>query len=86
MCSLASGAHNIGTYSLNYDIDYSDVNYPSTGPQSSLAQYNGLNVIAYAFPYTNTKLNQTTSNGLFILKNSFNFITIFSKIKLIYIV
>jgi hypothetical protein len=38
MCALASGAHNIGLYTLNYDIDYSDVNYPSTRPQASLAQ------------------------------------------------
>ncbi len=76
MCSLASGAHNAGSY---YDIDYSDISYPSTGPQASLAQYNGINVIACGFPYTNTKLNQSTSNSLFILKNTFNYISIFSK-------
>jgi hypothetical protein len=55
ICSLASGAHNAGSYSLNYYIDYRNINYPSTGPQASLAQYNGLNVIACGFPYPNTK-------------------------------
>jgi hypothetical protein len=79
MCSLASGAHNIGLYTLNYDIDYSDINYPSTGPQASLAQYNGLNVLAVGFPYDNTKLNKITSNGLFLLKKDFNYIIIVSK-------
>jgi hypothetical protein len=66
ICSLASGAHNAGSYTLYYDIDYNDINYPSTGPQASLAQYNGINVIACGFPYINTKLNQITSNGLFM--------------------
>jgi hypothetical protein len=79
MCSLASGAHNLGMYTLNYDIDYSDINYPSTGPQASLAQYNGLNCLAVGFPYDNLKLNQITSNGLFILKKDFNYIIIVSK-------
>jgi hypothetical protein len=46
MRSTASGAHNMGLYTLNHDIDYSDINYPSTGPQASLAQYNGLNCLA----------------------------------------
>ena len=55
MCSLASGAHNLGLYTLNYDIDYSDINYPSTGPQASLAQYNGINCFAVGFPYDNLK-------------------------------
>jgi hypothetical protein len=66
MCSLASGAHNIGLYTLNYDIDYSDINNPATGPQASLAQYNLLNCIAVGFPYNNTKLNQITLNGLLL--------------------
>jgi hypothetical protein len=79
MCSLASGAHNLGLYTLNYDIDYSDINYPSTGPQASLAQYNGINCLAVGFPYDNLKLNQITSNGLFILKKDFNYIIIVSK-------
>ena len=79
MCSLASGAHNMGSYTLNYDIDYSNINYPSTGPQASLAQYNGLNVLAVGFPYDNTKLNQITSNGLFVLKKDFNYSIIVSK-------
>jgi hypothetical protein len=79
MCSLASGAHNMGLYTLNYDIDYSDINYPSTGPQASLAQYNGINCLAVGFPYNNLKLNQITSNGLFILKKDFNYIIIVSK-------
>ena len=78
-CSLASGAHNLGLYTLNYDIDYSDINYPSTGPQASLAQYNGINCLAVGFPYDNLKLNQITSNGLFILKKDFNYIIIVSK-------
>ena len=79
MCTLASGAHNLGVYSLNYDIDYSDVNYPSTGPQQSLAQYNGINCLAVGFPYDNLKLNQITSNGLFLIKKNFNYITIVSR-------
>jgi hypothetical protein len=69
----------MGSYTLNYDIDYSNINYPSTGPQASLAQYNGLNVLALGFPYDNTKLNQITSNGLFVLKKDFNYIIIVSK-------
>ncbi len=68
MCSLASGAHNLGLSTLNYDIDYSDINSPSTSPQASLAQYNGLNCLAVGFPYDSKKLNQITSNGLFLLK------------------
>jgi hypothetical protein len=77
-CCLLSGALNLGLYNLNYDIDYNSVNYPSTGPQASLAQYNGVNVQAYGFPYSNTKFNQIMPNGLFILKTDFNYITIFS--------
>ncbi len=77
ICSLASGANTAWSYSLNYDIDYSDINYPSTG--ASLAQYNGLNVIGCGFPYPNTKLNQIKSNGLFLWKNTFNYIIMFSK-------
>jgi hypothetical protein len=79
MSSLASGAHNLGLYPLNNDLDYSDINYPSTGPQAPLAQYNGLNCLAVGFPYDNLKLNQITSNGLFILKKDFNYIIIVSK-------
>jgi hypothetical protein len=78
-CCLLSGALDLGLYNLNYDIDYNSVNYPSTGPQASLAQYNGINVLAYGFPYCNTKFNQILPNGLFILKKDFNYITIFSK-------
>ena len=78
-CCLLSGALDLGLYNLNYDIDYNSVNYPSTGPQASLAQYNGINVQAYGFPYSNPKFNQITPNGLFILKTDFNYITIFSK-------
>jgi hypothetical protein len=62
-CALASGAHKLGLYTLNYDIDYSDINYPSAGPQASFAQYNGLNCLAVRFPYDNLKLYQITSNG-----------------------
>jgi hypothetical protein len=78
-CCLLSGALNLGLYNLNYDIDYNSVNYPSTGPQASLAQYNGINVLAYGFPYSNTTFNQIMPNGLFILKKDFNYITIVSK-------
>ena len=78
-CCLLSGALDLGLYNLNYDIDYNSVNYPSTGPQASLAQYNGINVLAYGFPYSNTKFNQIMPNGLFILKKDFNYITIVSK-------
>ena len=78
-CCLLSGALDLGLYNLNYDIDYNSVNYPSTGPQASLAQYNGINVLAYGFPYSNTKFNQIMPNGLFILKTDFNYITIVSK-------
>ncbi len=78
-CCLLSGALDLGLYNLNYDIDYNSVNYPSTGPQAPLAQYNGINVQAYGFPYSNAKFNQIMPNGLFILKKDFNHITIFSK-------
>jgi len=38
-------------YSLNYDIDYSEINYNPVGLQGNLAQYNGINAIAFGFPY-----------------------------------
>jgi hypothetical protein len=65
VCSFTSGAHNAASYTLNYYIDYSDINYPSTRPQASLAQHTGLNIIACDFPYPNTKLDQIKSQGLF---------------------
>ena len=71
MCWLSSGAHNSGLYSLNYDIDYSLC--------QNLSNFNGLNALAYGFPYDNYKLNQITPNGLFIWKYTFDYITIFSK-------
>ena len=74
MCWLSSGAHNSGLYSLNYDIDYSF--------SSNLNNYNGLNALAYGFPYPNYNLNQITPNGLFIWKNTFNYITIFCKTQI----
>ncbi len=43
MCGMASGAHNSGLYSLNYDIDNSF--------NIGLNNYNGLNVLAYGYPY-----------------------------------
>jgi hypothetical protein len=52
-CCLLSGELDLGLYNLYYDIDYNSVNYPSTGPQASHAQYNGINVLAYGFPYSN---------------------------------
>ena len=78
-CCLLSGALDLGLYNLNYDIDYNSVNYPSTGLQASLAQYNGINVLAYGYPFSNTKLNQIMPNGLFIIKKDFNYISIVSK-------
>ena len=71
MCWLSSGAHNSGLYSLNYDIDYSFC--------QNLSNFNGLNALAYGFPYNNYNLNQITPNGLFIWKYTFDYITIFSK-------
>ena len=70
MCWMTSGAHNSGLYSLNYDIDYSFC--------QNLTAYNGLNALAYGFPYNNYNLNQITPNGLFIWKYTFNYMTIFS--------
>ena len=71
MCWLSSGAHNSGLYSLNYDIDYSLC--------QNLSNFNGLNALAYGFPYNNYNLNQITPNGLFIWKYTFDYMTIFSK-------
>jgi hypothetical protein len=74
MCWIKSGAHNSDLYSLNYDIDYSFC--------SNLSANNGLNVLAYGFPYENLRLNKITPNGLFIWKVDFNYITIFSKFEI----
>ena len=82
MCSLSSGAHLAGMYSLNYDIDYSEINYNPVGLQGNLAQYNGINAIAFGFPYPNINMNQITPNGLFIWKNTFNYITIYSLVQI----
>ncbi len=84
MCSLSSGAHHAGLYSLNYDIDYSYINYNPVGLQGNLAQYNGINapVIAFGFPYPNINMNQLTPNGLFIWKNALNYITIYSLVQI----
>ena len=71
MYLIKSGAHNSSLYSLNYDIDYSFC--------SNLSANNGLNVLAYGYPYENLKLNKITPNGVFIWKVDFNYITIFSK-------
>ena len=76
ICNLATGAHNSGLYSLNYDIDYSYLNYTGLG---TLPTYNGLNAVAYGFPYDNFNLNKVTPNGLFIWKNSFDYITVYGK-------
>ena len=70
MCWIKTGAHNSGLYSLNYDIDYSF----TTG----LSNYNGLNALAYGYPYENYRLNKITPNGLFIWKVDFDYLTIFS--------
>ena len=43
----------------------------------SLSTYNGLNAMAYGYPYNNYNLNQVTPNGLLIWKNSFNYISIY---------
>jgi hypothetical protein len=69
MCAMGSGAHNFGMYSLNYDIDYSFT--------VGLNNYNGLNALAYGYPYENYRLNKITPNGLFIWKLDFNYITVF---------
>jgi hypothetical protein len=82
MCSLSSGAHLAGMYSLNYDIDYSEINYNPVGLQGNLAQYNGINAIAFGFPYPNINMNSITPNGLFIWKNTFNYITIYSLVQI----
>jgi len=71
MCWLASGTHNAGLYSLNYDIDYAFT--------SNFSNFNGLNALAYGYPYENYRLNKITPNGLFIWKVDFNYLTIFSK-------
>ena len=78
MASLASGAHNAGNYTLNYDIDYSFLNYSS----GSLIVYNGLNVAAVGTP-TNYNLNiYITTNPIFLLQNTFNYITVISKTQI----
>ena len=82
MCSLSSGAHLAGMYSLNYDIDYSEINYNPVGLQGNLARYNGINAIAFGFPYLNVNMNQITPNGLFVWKNTFNYITIYSLLEI----
>ena len=76
MCALATGAHNSGLYSLNYDIDYSFINFTGVG---NLSNYNGINALAYGSPYANYNLNQITPNGLFVWKNTFNYISVFAK-------
>ena len=73
MCNLATGAHNSGMFSLNYDIDYSFLNYTGLG---ILTSFNGLNALAYGYLYNNYNLNQITPNG-FIWKNTFDYITFF---------
>ena len=74
MCWLKTGAHNAGLYSLNYDIDYSFC--------TSLTKNNGLNALAYGYPYENLRLNKITPNGLFIWKVDFDYITIFSLLQI----
>ncbi len=74
MCWMKTGAHNAGLYSLNYDIDYSFC--------TSLSGNNGLNALAYGYPYENYRLNKITPNGLFIWKVDFNYITIFSLVQI----
>jgi hypothetical protein len=76
MCALATGAHKAGLYSLNYDIDYSFINYTGLG---NLSNYNGVNALAYGSPYANYNLNQITPNGLFVWKNTFNYISVYAK-------
>ena len=77
MSWLASGAHNTGQYSLNYDIDYAYA-------QNISPTYNGLNALAYGYPCNNYNLNQVTPNGVFIWAYTFNQITIFSNIQASY--
>ena len=75
MSWLATGAHNSGFNSLNYCIDYSLINYTGVG---NLSVYNGLNAMAYGYPYNNYNLNKITPNNMFIWKNSFDYITFFA--------
>ena len=78
MASLASGAHNAGNYTLNYDIDYSSINYSS----EPFTAYNVLNVAAVGTP-TNYNLNlYITTNPIFLLQNTFNYITVICKTQL----
>jgi hypothetical protein len=72
MSWLSSGAHNSGQYSLNYDIDY------AFAVMISPPSFNGLNVLAYGFPYTNYNLNQITPNGVFLWAYNFNIISFIS--------
>jgi len=75
MSWLASGAHNSGKYSLNYDIDYAFVQ--NLNPPT----YNDLNVLAYGFPENNFDLKTVTPNGCFIWKYDFNTIVFVSNIQ-----
>jgi hypothetical protein len=68
MCILSSGAHNARLYSLNYDIDYSFINYNPVGLQGNLAQYNGINAIAFGFPYQNINMNQIIPHGFIYME------------------
>ena len=80
MASLASGAHNAGNYTLNYDIDYSFLNYSS----GSWTVYNGLNVAAVGTP-TNYNLNiYITTNPIFYYKIHLIILLSFQKRRLPY--
>ncbi len=81
-----SGELDAGSFNLNYDVDYNLLNYPSTGPQASLSQFNGINVMAVGFPYTNTKFKKIMPNVLFLLNCVFIILQYFQNFKLIYYV
>ncbi len=70
MCWLNSGAYSINSYSLNYDIDYSYC--------INIIGFYGLYAVGYGYPYPNIYLDQITPNGLFLIKNTFDYITLFS--------
>ena len=54
MCNLATGAHNSEMFSLNHDISYSYLIFTGMG---ILPSFNGLNALAYGYPYNNYNLN-----------------------------
>jgi len=65
MSWLGNRVHDLG-YDLNYDISYS---------YKYMTSNQGLNVCSYGWPYDNKALNSVSTNGPFLLRNSFDCIT-----------